>query len=286
MSADAGYPWLGRPKGLTDGPKMHAYFADLADQLINQCRLVVNGQAHRFAEIEFYYCAPEHTDLFAHRDPLQETRGRWYFHKTKGVYRGGSFKGFDLTFGAPAAHGGILIRSLEKPDGTLVDGPSLSVDHLLATTKCTAVAVLDKLIASRSVWDATNPMHLQETSPGSHKPILATARVGLTLKKVGKDPAIPSRFVVRRYRFLSEPRRLSKGKIHMVLALHQDDKSVEEIVKATGCPRKSVERYIADFKQGQEDASFDPFVGADLGPAELCKLHGVARAVHGVGVLD
>src|SRR5262249_6556267 len=178
MTTAAGYAWLPRPQGLTDGPQMHAYFAMIADRLINQCRLVVNSQPHRFAEIEFYYHSPEHTDIFSHRDPLQETRGRWYFHKTKGVYRGGSFKGHDLTFGAPGSHGGVLIRSLEKPDGTLVDGPSLSVDHLLASTKCTAVSVLDGLIASRSVWDATNPVHLQEASPGNKKDILATSRVG------------------------------------------------------------------------------------------------------------
>src|SRR5262249_42713676 len=151
-------------------------------------------------------------------------------------YRGGSFKGHDLTFGAPGSHGGVLIRSLEKPDGTLVDGPSLSVDHLLASTKCTAVSVLDGLIASRSVWDATNPVHLQEASPGTKKDILATSRVGLTLKKVGKDATVPTQFVVRRYRFLSEPARLKKGKIHIVLALHQDGKSVEEIVKISKCP--------------------------------------------------
>lgn len=285
MSSTPGYPWLARPHGLSDGPKMQAYFADLADRLINQCRLLVAGQPHRLAEVEFYYHAPEHTDTFAHRDPIQETRGRWYFHKTKGVYRGGSFKGFDLTFGEPEAHGGILIRTLEKPDGTLVDGPSLSVDHLLATTKCAAVSVLDGRIAGRSVWDDTNPLHLQEASPGDRKPLLATARVGLTLKKAGKDPTIPTRFVVRRYRFVSEPRRLKKGKIHIVLGLHQDGKSIADIVAASGCPRKTVERYVADFEQGRAEASFDPFLGTDLGPADLCKLHGVARAVHGVGVV-
>lgn len=269
------YPWLTRPAGLTDLGAVHAAFAAIADRLLNRCRLLVLGQPHRLAEVEFYYHAAEHPDTFAHRDPLQETRGRWYFHKTRGTYRGGSFKGVDLTFGAPAAHGGILIRSLEKPDGDLVDGPSLLVDHLLATTKCAAVAVLDGRIAGRSAWDEKNPLHLEEASPGDPKPVLATARVGLTLKKAG-TAAEPRRFVVRRYRFVSEPRRLSKGKLHIVLALHQDGKSVEEIVALSGCPRKTVERYVADFRQGEKDASFDPFIGAELGPADLCKLHGVA----------
>jgi len=267
--------------GLADGPAMTAWFIETADRLLNRCRLSVLGQPYRLIEIEFYYCALEHNDTFAHRDPVQEHRGRWYFHKTKGVYRGGSFKGFDLTFGATNAHAGILIRALEKPDGELVDGPSLSVDHLLATTKCASVAVLDGRIAGRPVWDATNPMHLQEESPGDVKPILATARVGLTLKKAGTD-INPTKFLVRRYRFLTEPRRLSKGKVHMVLALHQAGKQPDEISKMTGCPRKSVDRYIADYRQGEIDADFAPYIGMDIGSAELCKLAGVARAVHGV----
>lgn len=273
-----GYDWLRRPAGATDATAIRYWFAQTADRLINRCRLMVLDQPHRFAEIEFYYHAPEHPDTFAHRDPLQETRGRWYFHRTNGVYRGGSFKGFDLTFGEPGAHGGILIRSLEKPDGELVDGPSLSVDHLLALTKCSAVSVLDGRIAGRSVWDSTNPLHLQEHTWETVRTLLATARVGLTLKKAGSKPE-PRRYVVQRYRFLSEPRRLSKGKLHSILALHQDGRSIDEILATTGSPRKTVERYLADFQQGEREASFDPFVGIDLGPAELCRLHGVARGV-------
>ncbi len=272
------HPWLTRPAGTTDAVAIHAAFSTIADRLINQCRLMVLDQPHRLAEVEFYYHSPEHPDTFAHRDPLQEERGRWYFHRTRGTYRGGSFKGFDLTFGAPGAHGGILIRSLEKPDGSLVDGPSLSVDHLLTTTKCAAVAVLDGRIAGRKAWDSTSPLHLQEASPGEPKSLLATARVGLTLKKAGSAEE-PRRYVVSRYRFLSEPRRLSKGKLHAVLALHQDGKTIDEILARTGCPRKTIERYVADFRQGEQDASFDPFVGAELGPSELCQLHGVARSV-------
>jgi hypothetical protein len=100
------------------------------------------------------------------------------------------------------------------------------------------------------------------------------------LKKAG-TAAEPRRYVVSRYRFVSEPRRLSKGKLHIVLALHQDGKTTDEIVAITGCPRKTIERYVADFRQGEQDASFHPFVGAELGPVELCKLHGVAKAVNG-----
>ena len=64
-------------------------------------------------EVEVYYHAADHPDPFAHRDPAQLHVGRWYFHRTGGTYRGGSFKGLDLAFGGSAAHAGVLIRGIE-----------------------------------------------------------------------------------------------------------------------------------------------------------------------------
>lgn len=98
---------------------------------------------YRLTEIEFYLLGKEdiHCDVFAHCDDLQyETSGNWYFHRsgnnsvegykhmtnnekdTKWVcpnpdasYRGGTFKGLDITFAkAQSCFGGILIRSIEE----------------------------------------------------------------------------------------------------------------------------------------------------------------------------
>src|SRR3954470_22893409 len=88
-----------RPCEPGDHAAMDAWFASLADRLLNRCRLTVGGEPHRFVEVEFYYCGEGHPDPFTHRDPLQKECGRWYFHRTRGEYRGGSFKGVDLTFG-------------------------------------------------------------------------------------------------------------------------------------------------------------------------------------------
>jgi len=38
-------------------------------------------------------------DPFTHKDPLQQTCGQWYFHKIGAQYKGGTYKGLDLTFG-------------------------------------------------------------------------------------------------------------------------------------------------------------------------------------------
>jgi hypothetical protein len=266
--------------GLTDESAFANWFASIAQRLLCGCRFIVADQPHRFTEIEFYYHGEPHLDVFTHRDPIQKGTGLWYFHRTNGVYRGGSFKGFDLTFGAQSAFGGILIRGIEAENGPLVDGPSLSVDHLLATTGVNGVASLDEAIEGRPAWDRDNPMHLEWLPTLTERPILRTARVGLSLKRLRKSEP-PTRFIMRRYRFLSEPKRISKGKQHMVLALHVDGTAPGAIREQTGCTKGALERYIADFEEGKAEASFDSYFGIDLGPKELARLHGLWHLKHG-----
>src|SRR5262245_40018162 len=93
---------LRKSDGLKDAD-FEGWCARTADGLLNRARLVAGGVPHRLTEVEFYYHGPEHPDRFAHRDPIQVHNGRWYFHRTAGVYRAGSFKGVDLTFGTPGA---------------------------------------------------------------------------------------------------------------------------------------------------------------------------------------
>jgi 3-methyladenine DNA glycosylase Mpg len=256
------------------------WFARIADQLLNGAQLVVADKAHRFTEIEFYYHGPDHLDPFAHCDPVQLNCGRWYFHRTNGVYRSGSFKGLDLAFGAGSAYAGVLIRGVETAEGTRIDGPSLFVDHLLGETKAAGVAVLDQMIAGRLAWEEGNPVWLRTAADLEPRPVLRTARVGLSLKRGKGKPDMP-RFLLRRYRYLTEPRRISKGKPHMVLALHADGRTPAQIQQLTGCPRASVQRYIAGFETGRQQSDFAPFIGSDLSPSDLCRLHGIWHAAWG-----
>jgi hypothetical protein len=268
------------PGEMKDDAAFQAWFDQVARRLLCGCRLLVAGVPHRLTEVEFYYYGGSHPDLFAHRDPIQKHLALWYFHRTGGVYRGGSFKGFDLTFAGPAAFGGVLIRGLEQEGGPLVDGPSLCVDHLLRTTEQTGVAALDEAIEGRPAWDADNPLRLEWSAGLAERPILRTARVGLSLRKLRKAEA-PARFILKPYRYLSEPRRISKGKIQMVLALYEAGASPPEIREKTGCTRGAVDRYIADYEEGKKETSFDPYFGIELGPRELCRLHGLWRAKYG-----
>ena len=254
------------------GGSVETWLARIADWLLNASRLVVSGQTHRLVEVEAYYHTEDHPDPFAHCDPVQLESGRWYFHKTRGTYRSGSFKGVDLTFGDGTAHGGFLFRGLETADGTLVDGPSLLVDHLLETCGKRDVASLDLAIGGRKVWDGDIPVQLTDNEE-EQRPVFTSARVGLSLKKVPASNSNLS-YLLRSYRFLTEPLRTAKGKIYLVLALHQQGKSVEEIQDLTGCPPATVRRYIEHFTEGKKETDLSAFGGVELGPKELCRLHG------------
>jgi hypothetical protein len=279
-------PWqktLARPPQLDDCV-IAEWFTRIAERLLNASRLHVAGTPHRFTEIEFYdFDPPVHPDPFTHRDPIQWECGRWYFHRTGGVYRNGSFKGFDLTFGDGNSRAGILIRGLETPDGKLIDGPSLCVDYLLKTTHNNTVRALDFAIGERVAWDPDNPLYLAD-SPAEQRPIYRSARVGLSLKR--SKSAEATNFILRPYRYLTEPRRIAKGKPYLILALHAQGMSADEIRELTGGTRASVTRYLADFASGRDESDFQRYFGQNLTPADLCRLHGTWHRHHATTIGD
>jgi hypothetical protein len=266
------------------GADFPGWFARIAHQLLNGCRVVANGVPLRLIEVEGYYHGPGHEDPFAHRDPVQLTPGRWYFHRTAGEYRGGSFKGLDVAFGhrETNAFGGFLIRGVELPGGTIIDGPSLTVDHILKATTHTSVSALDAVIAERVGWLDGLPLQLAALPQAESRPVHTAIRVGLTLKRRtfrANDPAFD--FLFRSYRYLTEPKKSAKGKPHMVLPLIAAGKTPEVVAAATGCPVATVKRYTADFTAGTLLASAEPFYGQEMGTADLCKLYGLWCERHG-----
>src|SRR2546425_4308376 len=122
-------PGLGvKPPHVLGEDDFGSWFDALAGHLLNGVELLVDGDAYRLAEVEAYYHGGAHRDPFSHRHPLQLGTGPWYFHRAGQAYRGGSFKGVDLSFGDGTATFGLLFRSIAAPDGTLIGGPSLVVD--------------------------------------------------------------------------------------------------------------------------------------------------------------
>lgn len=227
------------PCGLDVPGAAEDWFAAIAQRLLGTCRLQVAGAPHRLVEIEFYFDSEAHPDPFTHRHPEQARSGRWYFHRIGTSYRGGSFKGLDLTLGDGVAHGGILIRSLEAPGGRLVVGPSLCVDYLLEATRTPTVAALAAAQADLPALAPAAPLSLSERAAHETElTLFRTARVGLSLKRHRDALAIDR--LARRYRFLTEPRRVTKGRAELIAALLADGYSPEAIRNLTGSPRKAI----------------------------------------------
>ena len=221
----------------------------IAREFLTEVSTFAFGNTIRLHEIEFYASRNVHPDPFAHCHPIQGLFGRWYVHRVGKGYKSGSFKGLDFTFGKDGAFGGVLIRSLESEDGSVVCGPSLCVDYLMKLGGFSSVADFDKAISSRPIWDVDNPLHF-EPAEQDPSPIYSTARVGLNGFTIQDKE--PWKYILRRYRFLSHPRKIRKGRVHLIMSLHRDGRSIDEIREITGSPKSAIQRHIDFFEQSSE----------------------------------
>lgn len=249
-------------------------FLRIADLLLNRTTLYVQGAPHRFTEIEFYFKGGKHQDKFTHCDIMQKDFGAWYFHRTGGEYRGGTYKGLDLAFGGPEVFAGILIRGMERLDGdkVYIDGPSMLMDHVLGLTQKAQVRDLAEGF-SRSIdpsADGASPLYVTPSGADLGKTVYTTPRVGLSLKRSANEDR--QRFVARRYRYLTEPVLTKKGKLHVVVGLHSEGKTVPEIARITNSREAVVKGYVEAFEQGKSRPLQD-FV-SDLSTADTCGLFG------------
>ncbi len=258
-----------------------AWFEELADALLGAAGLVVAGVAHRIKEVECYVHDPaRHPDPFAHQEEAQASCGRWYFHRSSGTLRGGSFKGLDITCGLEHLHGGILLRTVYDPvEDRTINGCSLLVDHLMARTGHEHLRDLDaELSGYDGVLDTDSPVHLCMESREDLPEVLATARVGLTLKRAADHPEAMPAFLTQPYRFLTDP-TIPKGKLHTVIALYQRGEEPDEIHRLAQSTERAVARYIEAFERGREQdpEEVERWFGRRLSNEDLAQLHGVLR---------
>ena len=173
-------------------------FDVVGSSLLKERGLRFGGLTYEFAEIELYWHSPEHPDPYVHSHPDQEQYGKWYFHRashTGTSYRGGTFKGLDLTLGSKGAPLGILIRSIYHPLMGMICGPCLVVDHILHETKCASIA---ELVGPAGLLDVTDPrLTLVPHQSESKEPIYAGPRIGLTPSKAPEWAILPYRLVHR-----------------------------------------------------------------------------------------
>lgn len=252
---------------------IEAWFGAIAERVLNHSALLIANEPHRIVELELYYQSPDHPDPFVHSDSHQESLGRWYFHRRGGQYTGGSYKGLDLTFGPQGVLGGVLLRTIETPQGQLISGCSLCVDHILSKTGFEHVRELDEALGQALIWDESALLQLAATStPRSHT-LYSSARVGLTLKRAHTVKLMPD-YIMRPYRFLSEP-SLSKGKLYTILDLYKKGVELETIRALTQSTQTTIERYVSDFEAGYARGQLEQYMGRALNTVALCELHGV-----------
>jgi hypothetical protein len=245
-------------------------FRKMADLLLNRTTLRVGGIPHRFAEIEFYFKGFSHDDKFTHCDPMQKRFGAWYFHRTGGEYRGGTYKGLDIAFGGDGAYGGILIRGAERLDEPkYLDGPCMFVDHVLATTGKGSVAELAESF-DLSIDGPGSPLFVEPSAEPRDQERFATARVGLSLKRGNNESR--QRFIARHYRFLTDPKKCKKGRLHLAVALHQQGRALADICRVTDSREAVVKGYLEAYESGKT-APFSEF-GGDLSTTTTCALFG------------
>ena len=250
----------------------------LIDALLTRCVIDVRGQLFRPAEVELYLNNAVHPDPFTHGLPEQERAGHWYLHRSGpgGGFKGGSFKGIDLACGQPGGPAGVLIRSLERANGpsagALITGPSLCVDALLAATGCASAAELHAALGDLCVSALDCPVQLATRENLPARRPFRTARVGLTLKD-RNELEQRMRFVLRRYRWLTAPRAIKKGRLLLLLSLLADGWERADIAALTGSPPSAIDRAATGLAHGRALPLTD-FVGKHLDSATLASMYG------------
>ena len=245
-----------------------ASFSKYAEEILLCQELIVGRSSARPIEIEVYHTSSTHPDPFTHCSKLQKEFGKWYFHKIGNSYRGGSFKGLDITIGGNGTFGAILLRSIKTDDGRVINGPSLIVDYLIESAGYESISELDRAIAGRSVNDPSSPLHLTQSRTRNAK-IYSSPRVGLTLKKISRKEK-PQDFIMKGYRFLTEPKSVKKGRPYTIIGLLRNGYTTEEIKHLTGSPIGKINEI---YQLLQKPAELDDFFGISLGTKELCGLH-------------
>lgn len=255
--------------------QLQDHLPEVAKELLNATCLNVNGHLFRLMEIEFYVYNKNHCDVFAHRYDDQKTHCKWYFHKSANKqysYKGGTFKGLDITCGDADSYGGILIRSISDiKTGKIIEGPCRTVNKILELTDCKDIKELVQ-IKMKDDLDISNGILRLEKYDHGELEVFCSPRIGLTLKKT--DSLILRKFYIwQLYRFLVFPTKISKGsKMTSYIAIHS--KPVDIIEKQFFLKSKQIDeikKHIEDMIKAKID--YDKYSGIDLNDMQRLELY-------------
>lgn len=177
--------------------------------------LVSGNVEYNIVEVEFYECSEEHPDTFTHCHPQQQTSNEWYFHrgskKSDSKYRGGTFKGVDITFSPNKdAFCGMIIRSLQNiSTGETIEGPCRCVNKILEDTKSSSI---DELVTKIDLnVETKDDLYVKKKDITLKKHILCGPRIGLRAKTEDQKE-----YVDRHYRFVLDGAKVKKQKKSLV----------------------------------------------------------------------
>lgn len=238
---------LGKLEKLNTVPSGHfkRELTEVASFLLNSCILVVGKTRCRLVELELYYHSKQHPDPFVHQDILQKEFGKWYLHRKGGTLKNGTFKGIDFTFGTPNTYAAFLIRSIENSSGELIDGSCLCVEFIMNSIGVETVSDLRDLVEGPGIVSVENPFRF-ECLPEQNVPVSVydSPGVGLTLKGKTSD-SNAKKFLVSKYRFMTEPRRVKKGRAELIYSFVDSEMSPSAIRQLTGSPIKLIDKYYS-----------------------------------------
>lgn len=187
----------------------------IAESILNKHQILIPDNdsklhTYRICEIEFYVRNDNHNDEYTHQDEHQKTYGKWYFHRTKsGNYKGGTYKGVDLTLGNNDTYFGVLIRSICSVESDeIIEGPCRCVNTILELNDCKNVGdYMAKRTDPPSVRSTSN-FHIKRCRGLKKYDIYSGPRIGLSDKyKDYRD--VPYRYVIMKDKIKKDKKNLN-----------------------------------------------------------------------------
>lgn len=239
----------------------------------NNYKLVVNNKECILAETEYYEYSDEHPDIFTHRDPEQKQNMTWYFHKMNGSYKGGTYKGLDITMGNENKYCGILIRALYTGN-TFIEGPCNCVNFILKETKTKSIIELVEKMNNFNVID-NNCVKLVPIN--ENREIYRCPRVGITLnnKRFFEQKKY---YVCKNYRGMLYPHLQKKSRELIVCGLYSQGYELDDIINITKMKKNICKRYIDNYKKG-ETMDIKTLYGRKLKINEMCQMIGCINSL-------
>lgn len=187
------------------------YIKQIAKSILNKHKLKVGDKTFRFAEIEFYVRNNTHKDEYTHMKPEQLEYGKWYFHKTGSGYKGGTFKGLDMTFGLKESncYFGVLIRALNCiDDDTYYCGPCVCVNKILELCNVNSIKeYVDNYDVLPLDIESEDNIHVLYDDNLTEEAVYAGPRIGLS-DKYEEYHNKPYRFIIMKNKAKKRKRTL------------------------------------------------------------------------------